>query len=243
MLVTEQELEPKNNPDELADRLKNRNELSFAQAKVRLLEFKDELSEFSRKQDNIRARLDIENVANAGSGTMESGLEELDSVLQMVEGYLKDKSEKFKDRDETALGASGAQEIEELLKMRSVRDALYEEKMNRLEHGFQHDQELASHREQSLDNLDRVYSIPGVSVDQKLKDQFETRVSTMNMEQLMHLNGEAQSVLHRYQHKELTSEQVSEEVNSWFSRKFTKEEEKERDDKELKEVREKINHF
>jgi uncharacterized membrane protein YheB (UPF0754 family) len=223
--------------------LKSPRKLEFNEAKVKLLETKNKLAEYSTNQDKTEARLDIENVANAGSGTMESGLEELDSVLQMVKGYLKDKSEKFQDRNKADLGADDAQEIEKLLEIRSVLDALNTEKNNRLEHGFQHNQELASHREESLNHLDKVYSIPGVAVDQKMKDQFEARISTMNMDQLMHLNGEAQSVLHRYQHKELTSEQVSQEINSWFRRKFTKEEKKERDDKELKEVREKINHF
>lgn len=215
----------------------------LSEAKGKLLETKDKLVEFSKGQDRTEARLDIENVANAQSGTMESGLEELESVLQMIEGYLKDKSDKFQEKDRAELNENDAQELEEILEMRSVRDTLYGEKMNRLEHGFQHDNELASHREESLDHLDKVYSIPGVSVDQKLKNQFETRISTMNMEQLMHLNGEAQSVLHRYQHKEITGEQVSQEISSWFTRKFTKEEEKERDQEQLRQTREKLHNF
>lgn len=211
--------------------------MDFPHAKLSLINRKDQLLEYADSDQREHFEMALENVANSRSGTTENGLEELELTKNLLRQAIKGE---FRTRYETQLpphqlegtknpGVSDQKYLRgDINKRLNNYLLLYEsltiQSIRQKELTKEKEFHLILQREQVLASLDSLAKQPGAALSAVDHEKFLEKISVMDSNALERFNTKVVSTLKSLKKGELDSGQAREVIDSWFTKKFTKEE-------------------
>jgi hypothetical protein len=203
--------------------------VSFSNTKDILKEHGFDLLKYYKGNDKQKAVFILKNVENSQTGTTQIGLSELEETRDMVQAALRDelvgKYQKPADPQEL----EGPQGDIKLIKTDvSPKVILYLRLFESLSIAIIKQQEitienrsgLEQKKQEVLNSLDSLATLPGIVVTTEMRAEFIGRMSIMTLDALKYFNYKILYLFNSYKRNLVDANTANWEINGWFDKKF-----------------------